>query len=275
MRRRVIPVRRYPVGVLVRSTGALVVACALLTALPAGAAAKFTREPQKVYDDYRSDAAIEPCDHTVATYRKTLKQITPDVEEATPAFRPAVEAALREREDGKQGCLQQDSPTQPGTSGGGAAGGTSGGASGGSDTTPSPPAQPAPPAPTPAPAPPSSNAPAPAGGGGGTAPSVQATPAPTVAPPPPVANSAPPAPTAPTLLNRPHEGTPTGLLIALGLLALTALLGALALLARRFGWGEERLAGTRHAWGEATYRAGATWADFIDWIRLGRGPHRL
>ena len=69
------------------------------------------------------------------------------------------------------------------------------------------------------------------------------------------------------LLDHPHKGTPAGLLIALGLVALTALLVALALLARRLGWGEERLAGPRHAWGEASYRASATWADFIDWIR--------
>ncbi|MEO8689612.1 MAG: hypothetical protein ABI611_15540 [Solirubrobacteraceae bacterium] len=253
---------------LARLTGAFVVACALLTALPAGAAAKFSREPQKVYDDYRSDAAIQPCDHTVATYRRTLEQITPADEEQTPAFRPAVEAALRERARGKRGCLRQDSPTQPGANGGSAAGG----ANGGSDTTPSPPAQTAP-APAPAPAPPPASAAPPAPGG--TAPSVQATPTPTVAPAPPVANSAPPPATAPTLLNHPHHGTPTGLLIALGLLALAALLVAFALLARRFGWADERLAGQRHAWGEATYRAGATWADFIDWIRLGRGPHRL
>ena len=107
------------------------------------------------------------------------------------------------------------------------------------------------------------------------APAPEATPTPTVAPPPPIADSAPPAPAAPVLLNRPHDGTPVGVLIALGLLALSALLAVLALLARRLGWGEERLAGPRHAWGEATYRAGATWADFVDWIRLGRGPHRL
>jgi len=258
--------------VLVRFTGALVVACALLTALPAGAAAEFSREPQKVYDDYRSDAAIEPCDHTVAIYRRTLKQITPDIEETTPAFRPAVEAALRERERGKRGCLEQDSPTQPGADGegDGAAGGTNG-----NNTTPSPPAQTAPPAtnPAPQPAPPSSNAEPPAAGN--TAPAPEATPAPTVAPPPPVADSAPPVAAAPTLLDRPHTGTPAGLWIALGLVATGALFVLLALLARRFGWGEERLAGPRHAWGEARYRAGATWADFIDWIRPGRGPQRL
>lgn len=32
------------------------------------------------------------------------------------------------------------------------------------------------------------------------------------------------------------------------------------------GW----LAGARHAWGEAGYRASATWAEFTDWLRLGR-----
>ena len=72
------------------------------------------------------------------------------------------------------------------------------------------------------------------------------------------------------LLDRPHEGTPIGLLIALGLLALTLLAVLLALAARRFGWGGERVAGARHAWGEAAYRAGGTWGDFVDWVRLGR-----
>jgi hypothetical protein len=92
---------------------------------------------------------------------------------------------------------------------------------------------------------------------------------------PPATSSAPAAPSGPVLVDHPHKGTPMGLAIALGLLALAALLGLLALAAHRFGWGEERLAGPRHAWGEAAYRTGATWADFVDWIRLGRGPHRL
>ena len=272
MRPRVIPARRYPFVVLARLTGALVVACALLTALPAGAAAKLSREPQKVYDDYRSDAAIQPCDHTVAAYRRTLREITPAIEEATPAFRPAVEAALRERNRGRRKCLEQDSPTQPGTSGSGAARRLPAAAPTPADDT----APAAPPGAPPATAPPSSGAPAHgAPAPANSAPAPQATPAPTAAPPPPVTSSAPAAPAEVVLLDRPHEGTPMGLLIALGLVALSALLIALALLARRFGWGEERLAGSRHAWGEATYRAGATWADFVDWIRLGRGPHRL
>ena len=208
MRPRVIPARRYPLGVLVRLTGALVAALALLTALPAGAAAQLSREPQKVYDDYRSDAAIEPCDHTVAAYRRTLREITPDIEEETPAFRPAVEAARRERERGRQDCLAQDSPTQPGTDGDnddgdGAAGGSAGG------TTPSPPAQSAPPAPSPEPAQPATPA-----TGARRRERPRPRPRPPrrrrVAPPPPVADSAPPAAAAPVLLNQPHDGTPVG-----------------------------------------------------------------
>ena len=240
-------------------------ACALLTALPAGAAAKLSPDAQKVYDDYRSDAAIQPCDHTVAVYRRTLREITPALEEDAPAFRPAVEAALRERNGGRSNCLEQDSPTQPGTSGDAPAGGSTGG------STP-PAAQPAPAAPAgapPAQAPPSGASAAPAPGNTAPTPQGTATPTPTVAPAPPVTSSAPAAPAAVVLLDHPHKGTPLGLLIALGLLALSALLIALGLLARRFGWGQDRLAGSRHAWGEASYRASATWADFVDWIGLG------
>ena len=30
------------------------------------------------------------------------------------------------------------------------------------------------------------------------------------------------------------------------------------------------LLGVRHAWSEAGYRASGTWAEFTDWVRLGR-----
>ena len=240
----------------VRLTGALVAALALLAVLPAGAAAQLSRDAQRVYDDYRSDAEIEPCDHEVAVYRRTLREITPDIEEETPAFRPAVEAAQRERRRRGGDCAVSDEPQ--GEDGGSAA--------------PAPPAPANPPAAEPAPAnpPPAEPAPAPPANEGGVGANPEATPAPTVAPPPPVGSSSPAPATAPVLLDRPHQGTPAGLLIALGLLALGLLAVLLALAARRFGWGEERLAGARHAWGEAAYRAGGTWGDFVDWVRLGR-----
>jgi hypothetical protein len=68
------------------------------------------------------------------------------------------------------------------------------------------------------------------------------------------------------LVDQPYEGTPVGLLIALAVLALGLLLTLLLLAARRF----DRFAGARHAWGEAAYRAGGTWADFVDWVRPRR-----
>ena len=152
MRRRVIPARRYALRVSVRLTGALVAALALLAVLPAGAAAQLSRDAQRVYDDYRSDAEIEPCDHEVAVYRRTLREITPDIEEETPAFRPAVEAAQRERRRRGGDCAVSDEPQ--GQDGGSAA--------------PAP-AAPAPPAAEPAPAnpPPAEPAPAPPANEGG------------------------------------------------------------------------------------------------------------
>lgn len=246
----------------VRLTGALVAALALLAALPAVAAADLSRSAQRVYDDYRTDAAIRPCDHTIKAYRRTLREITPVIEEETPAFRPAVEAALREREKGAGNCAAPGDEQQDEDNGGAAAGGGQ----------PSPPAQTPAPAPaTPAPAKPAPAQPAkPAPAQPNTAATPEPTPTATVAPAPPVTSSAPAPTTAPVLLDRPHEGTPTGLLIALGLLALTLLAVVLALAARHFGWGGERVAGARHAWGEAAYRAGGTWGDFVDWVRLGR-----
>jgi hypothetical protein len=252
--------------VFVRLTGVLLAALALAVALPAVAAAALSRPAQKIYDDYRSDAAIVVCDHTVAAYRRTLREITPDIEEESPAFRPAVEAALQDRREGKKGC--DEGPA--GSSGGseGAVGGSpSGGSGSGGSGSRAPVAPVAPVAPkVPAPVKPVPVKPAPAA----PPPTARATPAPTVAPAPPVTSSAPPPASEPVLLSHPHQGTPVGLLIALGLLGVALLLGLLAVASNRFGWGGERLAGARHAWGEAAYRASGTWGDFLDWVRLGR-----
>jgi outer membrane biosynthesis protein TonB len=247
--------------VSVRLTGALVAALALLAVLPSVAAADLSRGAQRVYDDYRNDAALTPCDHSIKTYRRTLREITPDIEEEIPAFRPAVEAALRERESNQPctapGSGEQDQNAAPG------------GSSGSTPVSPPASVQPAQPAPA-QPAQPAKPAkpvqpvqPAPAQP---AKPAPTATPTPTVAPAAPVTSSAPAPASAPVLLDRPHHGTPVGLLIALGLLALCLLAIPLALLARRF----DRFPGARHAWGEAAYRAGGTWTDFLDWARAGR-----
>ncbi len=61
--------------------------------------------------------------------------------------------------------------------------------------------------------------------------------------------------------------------LVIGAIALGALL-LLALLtwgwARLRGWDPPWAARMRHAWGEAGYRVTSTWAEFSDWLRLGR-----
>jgi hypothetical protein len=49
-----------------------------------------------------------------------------------------------------------------------------------------------------------------------------------------------------------------------------ALLLALLALARWWAWEPTWLARWRHATGEAGWRTTATWAEFTDWLRLGR-----
>jgi hypothetical protein len=237
----------------------------LLAAPSAMAAGDLERDAQRVYDDYRSDGRIEPCRHTVGVYRETLKQIDDALEEESPAFKPATEAALEAREH--KSCNGED----PASAGSGSPGSTAGpGTSPGSaapevsagDGAIAPADGAAPVAPTDQSA-----------GDGGATPAAPAEPS-TGGAPAPVVPAAPAAPPVGSveqvLVNRPYNGTPLGLLIAAALLVAALLAWLAALAARRFGWAEERLAGTRHAWAEAAFRAGGTWGDFLDWVRLGR-----
>ena len=46
--------------------------------------------------------------------------------------------------------------------------------------------------------------------------------------------------------------------------------GLLYALAHRRAWDPAWARSSRHAVGEAGARASATWAEFVDWVRLGR-----
>lgn len=60
-------------------------------------------------------------------------------------------------------------------------------------------------------------------------------------------------------------------LVALAVLAVLLLLGVVVwALARWFAWDPRWLQRWRHASREAAYRASGVWADFSDWVRLGR-----
>jgi uncharacterized protein HemX len=92
-----------------------------------------------------------------------------------------------------------------------------------------------------------------------------ATPAPSTAP---AATPTAAPTTSSTAASQSTGGGPNGLLVAL---ALVLGLGALSIvlwgLARVTAWEPEWWPDARHTLGEATYRAGATWSEFRDWMR--------
>jgi hypothetical protein len=100
--------------------------------------------------------------------------------------------------------------------------------------------------------------------------------------PPPVATTAPPA-TPPATTTAPatppataaqpatrpgHDRAAVLMLVIVGALALFLL--ALWAIARWQAWEPPWLARWRHATGEAGWRAGNAWAEFTDWLRIGR-----
>jgi hypothetical protein len=64
--------------------------------------------------------------------------------------------------------------------------------------------------------------------------------------------------------------TDAGIVIVVVLGGLLVLGGALYGLAHWRAWDPAWARSSRHAVGEAGSRASATWAEFVDWVRLGR-----
>ena len=234
-----------PCGLGMRRTCLLFVlslVATLLFAVPASA------DLQAIVDDLRADGAIDPCAHTGAELRAALDDIGPDVDQYAPEFPELIKGALAARAAGA--CSRDGGDGGDGSGGGSTGGGVSGGGSSaaggggpvdlGVDD-------------------------APAGGsvaGEGSTPTPET---PLVASPAVVEESVPGvAPAAATQAS----DAPVLLLAILGsLLALGLLAWALA---RWWAFEPRWLVGTRHACTEAGYRASATWAEFSDWVRLGR-----
>jgi hypothetical protein len=260
-------------GVISRLAGALIVLfAAFCLAVPAWGQddeEKRAKAVDKVLRDYRDDGKIDACDHTRRALRDTLKQLPAEADIETPDLRPALEAGIEQVKADE--CEPEPTPTP--------------------SPTPAPTFTPAPtatPAPTLTPddsddslgsvAPLPNNDGGGGNGGSGTPGSDDVTPLePEVTPVPPAASPAPVAPPAepsgtpppPTYANA-DDGVPVALLVLAGVLALVALLALLYAALSRLGWGERRLAGVRRSWDEALFRAGGTWGDFADWLRVGR-----
>jgi hypothetical protein len=189
----------------------------------------------KVFKEYQGSGKIDACKHSESELKSADSSIPNDIDAYAPDFRNALQAALERRAGG--GC---DTGAATTTQGGTAAPGTA------ASTTPA--------TTTPAPAAPGSTVtPAPA-------------PDPTAAPAADDQAIVKAARTAETSTG----GTPAPV-VALGVLgALLALCGLAYGLSHWLAWDPRWSRRVRHAVAEAGWRAGNTWSEFADWVRLGR-----
>lgn len=203
----------------------------LLAALPARADQAY----EKVASAYaQAGGRLDPCAFTTAQLEAALRGIPPAIRSTVPALRSAIEGAIAARDRGRCRGVRPEE-------------GTTGGAAAPGSVPPPVTTTPAPAATTP----------------GATTPA----PAPTATATAPVAPA--PAQQQPAPATSNHDRTPLVVaLIVVGALVLLALL--LWALARARGWDPAWTARMRHSWGEAGYRTTSTWAEFTDWLRLGR-----
>ncbi len=208
-----------------------------LGAAPAAHADSF----QDVFKSYSKNGTIDPCAFSASQLKQAKTKIPNDIAQYAPDFRDALDAAAKARAGGA--CAKKSS---------------SGGSSSAAPAAPSGGGSATPPAATPTPAP----APAPA--------SPTATPQPlaSVTPAAAVADNAIPGAAA---SNKDNGGSAPAPLVALAiLLVLAALAGAIVAAGRYWAIDTPWMQRSRHATAEAGWRSSAAWAEFTDWLRLGR-----
>ncbi len=201
-----------------------------LALAPAALADAFDR----IFKDYQSTGKINACKYSEAELKQAKGEVPNDIEAYAPDFPNALQSALEQRAGGACGKGGQQIPGAPPATAG-----------------PAGPGQP----------------------GAATAP---AAPGATVTPSPD------PAPTAsPAVADQAIAGAALGRnasdaeapapVVALGVLgALLALAGLAYGLAHWLAWDPRWARSARHAFAEAGWRAGNTWSEFADWVRLGR-----
>jgi hypothetical protein len=205
-----------------------------LVAAPLAHASAFDR----IFRAYQQHGKISPCAFSDAQLQQALGQVPNDIEAYAPDFPNALQAAIEAR---ASGACKQAAGATTGTTAAGAP------ASGGT----------APPTATPTTA-----APAPPG--------ATVTPGPQPEPTAAAAASDQAIARSARLVRDSNAGTPAPI-VALGLLgALLALGGLVYALVHWFAWDPRWGRSARHALGEAGWRAGNTWSEFADWVRLGR-----
>jgi hypothetical protein len=215
-------------------------ALSLLVAAPASATLL-----DDLLDDYVADQRLDACAYTEKQLKQLKNLIPVDLNAYSADFVAAVDDALARRAEGS--CNTSKAPAQtsapaPTSSGGGAPG-------------------------------------APPAGGGSSGTPLPTAPMPGVAQPPPTPGAQPIAAPAVTATDAiataarttdPATDAPFPVLALALLTALMALGGLLAGAARWLAWEPDWADRMRHAAGEAGWRASSTWAEFSDFVRLGR-----
>ena len=205
------------------------------------------------YDDtlkeYRTTGAINGCGYTAAELAQA-KTLTPkNIKDVAPGYPAQLAVAAAKR---AKGCTKaEEKAANTTTSAAGATTGTTGtgatstgaastGATGASTAT----------------QPPATTTVAP------NATTTAATPAPAPAPAPAAAATQTAPKSTPS-----HKGARLALIVVAALLVMLIALWAFA---RWWAWEPHWLARWRHAIAEAGWRASAAWAEFTDWLRIGR-----
>ena len=225
-------------GDVMKRTGTLIaVLLCLLAAAPAARAGAFT----DIFGAYRKSGTVDACKWSAKQLANAKRQVPNDIDQYAPDFPNALDDAIQKR---ASGACAKTAAGAPATS-------TPAGA------TPSQPTATTgvPPGTTPA-------APAPAPGTSAQAPQpTSANPAPAVADGAVLAASK----------SRSSDAGVPAPLVALAVIgALMAIAALLYGLARWWAWEPRWLLRLRHAGAEAGWRASGSWAEFVDWLRLGR-----
>jgi hypothetical protein len=216
-----------------KRTGTLIaVLLALLAVAPAAQASAF----RDVFGAYKKTGQVDACAWSAKQLTAAKQQVPNDIAQYAPDFPNALNNAISKRAAG--GCSKQAAATPAPAA------------------TTTPPAQPTattgvPPGTTPA---------APAG--------TQAPqPTPTSNPSPAIAGK---AVLAASKTRSSDAGVPAPLVALAVIGALMALAALLYWLARWWAWEPRWLVRARHAGAEASWRASGSWAEFMDWLRMGR-----
>jgi len=199
------------------------------------------------YDDtlreYRTTGAVNGCGYTSAELAQAKTQTPQNIKDVAPGYPAQLAVAAAKR---AKGCTKaEEKAANTTTSAAGATTGTTGTGTTAPSTTGTATAT----------QPPATTTIAP------NATTTAATPAPAPAP----ATTAAPAPATQSTAS--HRGARLALIVVGALLVMLLALWAFA---RWWAWEPHWLARWRHATAEAGWRASAAWAEFTDWLRLGR-----